>query len=70
MLPPSIFANKKMEVQVIAELVKLFPINGAVVEEVKAKGDKGFSPVMTGQKLFIESLIMVFKGNVHTLQGW
>ena len=70
LLPPSIFANKQMELQVIAELVKIFPINYAIVEEVKARGDKSFSPVMTGQKLFVESLNMIFNGNVKTVQGW
>ncbi len=50
-LPPSIRANKQLEHRVTKELTKLFPVSNIVYEYVKARGDKGFSPTMVGQKV-------------------
>ncbi|WP_414552702.1 RRXRR domain-containing protein [Anabaena sp. CCY 0017] len=67
-LPPSIRANKEMELRVTKELVKLFPINQVTYECVKAKGDKGFSPVMVGQKVMLQWLGEIVPSN--TQEGW
>ncbi|BAY44947.1 hypothetical protein SAMD00079811_25490 [Scytonema sp. HK-05] len=67
-LPPSIRANKQLELRVTKELVNLFPITQITYECVKAKGDKGFSPVMVGQKIMLEWLAQVSPTN--TQQGW
>lgn len=48
-LPPSIRANKQLELRIVKELLKLYPISTVVYEVVKARGDKGFTPVMVGQ---------------------
>lgn len=48
-LPPSIRANKQLELRVVTELCKLYPVSQIVVERVQAKGSKSFSPVMVGQ---------------------
>lgn len=53
-LPPSIRANRQLEYRVVKELSGLFPISSIYYEIVKAKGDKGFSPVMVGQKVITE----------------
>ena len=53
-LPPSIRANRQLEYRVVKELSKLFPISSILYEVVKARGDKGFSPVMVGQKVMTE----------------
>ncbi len=45
-LPPSIRANRSLELRIVEELAKLFPITEIVYEYVKARGNKGFSPVM------------------------
>lgn len=66
-LAPSIRANRQLEIQVISELCKIYPINTIVFEYVKADVDltsgrkkarsgKGFSPVMGGQYWAIEQL--------------
>ncbi len=67
-LPPSIRANRQLELRIIQELTKLFPITEIVYEYVKAKGNKGFSPVMVGQKWMLEQLSKV--ATTHTLEGW
>lgn len=48
-LPPSINANKMLEQRVVNELLKIYPVSNFVYEVVKARGDKGFSPIMVGQ---------------------
>lgn len=55
---PSIKANRLLEISVISELAKIYPISSIVYEYVKAKTAKGcsFSPVQVGQKWAIEQL--------------
>lgn len=67
-LPPSIRANRQLELRIVKELVKLFPVTDLVYEYVKAKGDKGFSPVMVGQKWMLEQLSQI--ATTHKLEGW
>jgi hypothetical protein len=67
-LPPSIRANKQMELRVTKELVKLFPITQITYEYIKAKGDKGFSPAMVGQKVMLQWLESIAATN--TQEGW
>lgn len=55
-LPPSIKANHDLELRVVSELSKIYPITVIVYEYVKARGDKGFSPVMVGQKWMLKQL--------------
>ncbi len=72
-VPPSIRANKQLEMQVVSQLLKLYPVLAVVVESVKAKGDKGFSPVMVGQKWQLEELKKVginLGFTVSTQEGW
>jgi hypothetical protein len=78
-LPPSIRANRQLELRVVKELCQVFPVTDIYFEYVKADVDltskrkkarsgKGFSPVMVGQKWMLEQL----KGfaEVHTRYGW
>jgi RRXRR protein len=72
-LPPSIGANKKLELRVIRLLTELYPISHIVVEQVKAKGNKGFSPAMVGQMWQLEQLVNAEKFlsfKVSTKYGW
>lgn len=55
-LPPSIRANKQLELRVVIELVNIYPATSIVYEYVKARGDKGFSPFMVGQTWMLEQL--------------
>lgn len=52
-LPPSISANRQLELRIVKELVKLLPVTEIVYEYIKARGNKGFSPVMVGQVRFV-----------------
>lgn len=69
-LPPSIKANRQLELRVITELAKLYPITSIVYEYVKAKTLPGcpFSPVQVGQKWAIEQLSKI--APVITKFGW
>lgn len=67
-LPPSIRANKELELRITKELVKLFPVTQITYEYIKEKGDKGFSPVMVGQKVMLEWLCEIAPTN--TQEGW
>ncbi|MEB3281893.1 MAG: RRXRR domain-containing protein [Lyngbya sp.] len=68
-LPPSIRANKQLEYRVAKELTQLFPVTGIVYEYIKARGDKGFSPVMVSQKVMIEEWLPQL-ASVTTRYGW
>lgn len=67
-LPPSIRANRQLELRIIQELVKLFPVSEIVYEYVKARGDQGFSPVMVAQRWMLEQLSDI--APTHTNEGW
>jgi RRXRR protein len=69
-LAPSIKANRLLEIRVICELAKLYPISSIVYEYVKAKTIKGcsFSPVQVGQKWAIEQLSKI--APTVTKFGW
>ncbi|MEL6930131.1 MAG: RRXRR domain-containing protein [Cyanobacteria bacterium J06600_6] len=67
-LPPSIRANRQLELRIIRELTKLLPVTEVVCEYVQARGNKGFSPVMVGQKWMLKQLSNI--APTHTLEGW
>lgn len=67
-LPPSIRANRQLELRIVREIAKLFPVTEIVYEYVKAKGNKGFSPVMVGQRWMLKQLTQL--APTHTLEGW
>ena len=66
-LPSSIRANRELELRVVSELCKIYPVVEIRYEYVradidltsgrkKAKSGQGFSPVMVGQKWMLEQL--------------
>ncbi|WP_366513920.1 RRXRR domain-containing protein [Moorena sp. SIOASIH] len=67
-VPPSIRANRQLENRVARELCLLYPVNAIVYEVVKARGNKGFSPVMVGQYWAISQLEKI--APVAQKQGW
>ncbi|WP_204104024.1 MULTISPECIES: RRXRR domain-containing protein, partial [Spirulina sp. CCY15215] len=78
-LPPSIRANRQLELRIIRELFALYPISVIHYEKVMAdvdrtsgrkgaKSGKGFSPVMVGQKQMLQWLCELAPVKVH--QGW
>ena len=68
-LPPTIKANRQLEYRVVRELSTLFPISSIIYEIVKARGNKGFSPVMVGQKVMTEYWLPKI-ASVYTKFGW
>lgn len=78
-LAPSIRSNKMLELRVISELCKLYPVKAIVVEKVRADvnltsgrkgavGGKSFSPVMIGQTFLLKELALF--APVTTREGW
>jgi len=67
-LPPSIRANRQLELRIVKEIAQLFPISHIVYEYIKARGDKGFSPVMVGQKVMLKWLNQI--APTSTQFGW
>ena len=68
-VPPSIRANRDLEWRVLDELTLIFPFETVAYEVIKARGDKGFSPVMVGQCWQIDRLKSAFD-NVFEVNGW
>ncbi len=67
-LPPSIRANRQLELRVVKEACRLFPVSHIVYEYIKARGDKGFSPAMVGQKVMLQWLEKI--APTSTQLGW
>lgn len=71
-LPPSIRANKQLELRVVKELLKIYPISHIRYEYIKARTEKGkgkgFSPAMVGQKVMLEWLEQLRP--LHIQEGW
>ncbi len=67
-IAPSIRANRDLEWRVLNELCVIFPFETIVYEVVKARGNKGFSPVMVGQFWQLERLEAF--GDVKPIKGW
>ena len=67
-IPPSIRANRDLEWRVLDELTSIFPFETVAYEVIKAKGSKGFSPVMVGQRWQLERLEAF--GEVKQVEGW
>ncbi|NEP12460.1 MAG: hypothetical protein F6K14_20090 [Symploca sp. SIO2C1] len=67
-LPPSIKANRQLELRVVKEICQIFPISHIVYEYIKARGDKGFSPAMVGQKVMLAWLGEI--APTATIFGW
>jgi len=55
-VPPSIKANRQLELRVAKELLAIYPVSSIVYEIVKADGSKSFSPVMVGQYWMLSQL--------------
>lgn len=78
-VPPSIKASRQLELRVVRELSKIFPLTAIGYERVKAdvdrtsgrigaKSGKGFSPVMNGQLWAIEQMKTI--APVFVREGW
>lgn len=67
-LPPSIRANRQLELRVVFELCKVFPVTSIIYEMVEARGSKSFSPVMVGQKWMLTQLSQF--ALVQARKGW
>ncbi|NJN62301.1 MAG: hypothetical protein HC795_12940 [Coleofasciculaceae cyanobacterium RL_1_1] len=67
-LPPSIRANRQLELRIVTELCQIYPVTKIKFEYVMARGDKGFSPVMVGQKWMLIQLATL--APVSTIYGY
>jgi hypothetical protein len=69
-IPPSIRANRELELRVLDELSWIYPITTVAYEIVKARGDKGFSPVMVGQNWQMQNLQEFNFEQIKRVEGW
>jgi hypothetical protein len=77
-VPPSIKASRQLELRVVRELSKIFPLTAIGYERVRvdvdrtkrksAKSGKGFSPVMSGQNWAIAQMQTI--APVFVREGW
>lgn len=67
-VPPSIKANRLLELRVVRELLTMYPVTCMVYEVVKARGDISFSPVMVGQYWMLAQLEAVLP--TYQKYGW
>lgn len=77
-VPPSIKASRQLELRVVRELSRLFPLTAIGYERVRAdvdktkrktaKSGKGFSPVMNGQNWAISQMETI--APVFVREGW
>lgn len=77
-VPPSIKASRQLELRVVRELSKIFPLTAIGYERVRAdvdrtkrktaKSGKGFSPVMNGQLWAISQMEII--APVFVREGW
>jgi hypothetical protein len=77
-VPPSIKASRQLELRVVQELSKIFPLTAVGYERVRADIDttkrktaklgKGFSPVMNGQNWAIKQMDAI--APVYVREGW
>lgn len=49
-IPPSIRGSRDLEWRVLCDLAEIYPITHVIYEEVKARSNKSFAPVMNGQR--------------------
>jgi hypothetical protein len=55
-IPPSIKASRLLEIRIIFELYKIYPISEIRYEFLRAPAIKGFSEILSGQKWLLEKL--------------
>jgi hypothetical protein len=71
-LPPSIRANKQLELRVVKELLRIFPVSHIRYEIIKARiqngKGKGFSPAMVGRHVMLDWLEQLHP--TTTQEGW
>jgi hypothetical protein len=77
-VPPSIKASRQLELRVVKELSKIFPLTAIGYERIKADVDRtkrktaksgsGFSPVMSGQNWAIAQMETI--ASVFIREGW
>ena len=67
-LPPSIRANKQLELRIIDELSRLYPIAHVYVERLNKSDSPGFTVAAQGQTFLIKELEQQF--SVTLVQGW
>jgi hypothetical protein len=67
-IPPSILANKQLELRVINELCKLYPITHIYIERLSKSNSLGFTVAAQGQNHLIRELSS--KHSVTLVEGW
>lgn len=67
-LPPSIRANKQLELRVVDELCRLYPITHAYVERLNKSDRPGFTVAAQGQTFLIQALEK--RLGVTLVKGW
>jgi hypothetical protein len=68
-LPPSIRASKQLELRIVSELCKLYPISQIFVEVLTKSDSPGFTRAAQGQNFLLEQL-KTYCSVIHKVEGF
>jgi hypothetical protein len=68
---PSIRASKQLELRIISEITRLFPVSHVIIEQLNTSKSKGFTRAVQGNNWLIKQLFQTYPNiTIGTLKGY